>query len=158
MRAGPVRLVAMSFEDLPPDWAQRPVTDPAITADLLDLVVGTGDRLEGAIGLLLCGPGGRLLQPVLVSAPTQDVVDDDYRRVFDVMAQALGDPPDGARSGMLVALGRPEYRHAAREDARWRDAAVASCAEHGIDLLGVWLVTPDVIRPLPLPGSDLRSA
>jgi len=158
MRARPVRLVAMSFEDLPPDWAQRPVTDPAITADLLDLIVGRCDRLEGAIGLLLCGPGGRLLQPVVVSAPTEAVLDEDYRRVFDVMAQAFGDPPDGARPGILVALGRPDHRHAAREDARWREAAIASCTEHGIDLLGVWLVTPNVIRPLPLPGSDLRSA
>jgi hypothetical protein len=158
MRVRPARLIGMSFEDLPPDWAQRPVTDPAITADLLDLVIGDRDRHEGAIGLLICGPGGRLLQPVVVSAPTDDVLEDDYRRVFDVMADALGDPPDGARPGMLVALARPDYRHAAREDDRWRDAAVASCAEHGIDLMGVWLVTPEVIRPLPLPGSDRRSA
>jgi len=55
-------------------------------------------------------------------------------------------------------VARPDYRHAERDDARWRDAAAASCAEHGIDLLGVWLGTPDVIRPMPLPGSDRRSA
>ena len=148
----------MSFEDLPPDWAQRPVTDPAITADLLDLVVGDRDRHQGAIGLLLCGPSGRLLQPVVVSVSRDEVQGDDHRRVFDVMAQAFGDLSDGARPGMLVAVARPDYRHAARDDARWRDAAVTSCAEHGVDLLGVWLVTPDVIRPLPLPDSGRRSA
>jgi hypothetical protein len=148
----------MSFEDLPADWAQRPVTDPAITADLLDLVVGDRDRHEGAVGVLLCGPSGRLLQPVVVSTPRAEVQGDDHRRVFDVMAHALGDPPDGAPPGILVAVARPDYRHAERDDGRWRDAAVASCAEHGIDLLGVWLVTPDVIRPMPLPGSDRRSA
>jgi hypothetical protein len=92
-----------------------------------------------------------------VSAPADEVVDGDYRRVFDVMAEALGDPPDGARPGILVALARPDYRHAARADARWRDAAVVSCAEHGIELLGVWLVTPEVIRPLP-PAASRRSA
>jgi hypothetical protein len=148
----------MSFEDLPPDWARRPVTDPDITADLLDLVVGDRDRHEGAIGLLLCGPGGRLLQPVVVSAPRDQVLEDDHRRVFDVMADAFGDPLDDARPGILVALARPDYRHAAREDDRWRDAAVASCEEHGIDLLGIWVVTPDVIRPLPSSEPDRRSA
>lgn len=147
----------MSFEDLPPDWAQRPVTDPEITADLLDLVVGDRDRHEGAIGLLLCGPGGRLLQPVVVSASRDEVQGDDYRRVFDVMAHAFGDRPDGVRPGILVALARPDYRHAARDDARWRDAAVSSCGEHAIDLLGVWVVTPEVLRPMPLP-STRRSA
>ena len=148
----------MSFEDLPTDWAQRPVTDPTITADLLDLVVGDRDRHEGAVGLLLCGPSGRLLQPVVVSAPRDDVLEDDRRRVFDVMAHALGEPPGGERPGMLVALARPDYRHAARDDARWRDAASASCAEHDINLLGVWLVTPQVIRPLRLPEPGRRSA
>lgn len=148
----------MSFVNLPPDWAQRPVTDPDITADLLDLVVGDRDRHEGAIGLLLCSPGGRLLQPVVVSAPRDEVLADDYRRVFDVMAHAFGDPPDDVRPGLLVALARPDSRHAGREDDQWRAAAVASCEEHGIDLLGVWVVTPDVIRPLPAPQSDRRSA
>jgi hypothetical protein len=148
----------MSFEDLPADWAQRPVTDPTITADLLDLVIGERDRHQGAIGVLLCGPGGRLLQPVVVSAPPEEVPEGEYRRVFDVMGQALGAPGDGPRPAMLVALARPDYRHVARQDDRWRAAAVTSCAEQGVDLLGVWVVSPDVIRRLPLPGSDRRSA
>ena len=59
----------MSFEDLPADWPQRPVTDSEITADLLDLIVGDRDRAVGALGILLCGRDERLLQPVVVEAP-----------------------------------------------------------------------------------------
>ena len=100
----------MTFAELPQDWPQRPVTDPAITADLLDLVVGDRDRHEGAVGLLLCGPSGRLLQPVVVSVSRDEVQGDDYRRVFDVMAQALGDHPDGARPPGLASDHVPPVR------------------------------------------------
>lgn len=147
----------MGFEDLPAGWSERPVTDPAITADLLDLVVGDRDRRDGAIGILVCGPQGRLFQPVVVSAPPADVDAADYRRVFDVMGQAMGRLDEG-RPGMLVAVARPGSRHTSAEDLRWRTAAIESCAEFDVDLLGVWLVTPEVIRPLPPPVAHQRSA
>ncbi len=39
----------MTYQDLPTDWPSRPVTDPAITSDLLDLVVRDADRVDGAL-------------------------------------------------------------------------------------------------------------
>jgi hypothetical protein len=140
----------MSFEDLPRDWPTRPVTDPAITADLLDLIVTDRDRSEGAIGLLLCGGEGRLTQPVVVSSPPAIVTPADRPKVFDVMCRAMsGGPPDGGPPGLLVAVARPGSAHPTPEDLRWRDAAIRSCDDHGVLLLGVWLMTPTSILPLP---------
>ena len=154
----------MSFEDLPADWPQRPVTDSEITADLLDLIVGDRDRAVGALGILLCGRDERLLQPVVVEAPDLHASAAERRQGFDNLCAAfchLSEP--GADSGdsglgMLVALARPGPPLATPGDLRWRDTAVQSCLDHGVALLGVWLVTPEVIQPLPLRASQRRSA
>jgi hypothetical protein len=164
MRRAFARLVGMSFEDLPADWPRRPVTDPEITADLLDLIVGDQDRAVGALGILLCSRDERLLQPVVVEAPDLRASAAERRQGFDKLCAAfchLSEP--GADSGdsglgMLVALARPGPVAATPGDLRWRDTAVRSCLDYGVALLGVWLVTPEVIRPLPLRASQRRSA
>jgi hypothetical protein len=153
----------MSFEDLPPDWARRPVTDPAITADLLDLVVGDCDRSVGALGILLCGRDDRLLQPVVVETPDLRVGAAERRRGFDNLCAAfchLDAPDEGQDSqfALLVALARPGPAVVTPSDLRWRDTAVESCHRYRVGLLGVWLVTPDVIRPLPPRASEQRTA
>lgn len=166
----------MTFEDLPPDWPHRPVTDPAITADLLDLVVGDRDRTAGALGILLCGRDDRLLQPMVVGAPDLEANAAERRRGFDTICSALG--PLGETGGersveknagrggetggpalsLLVAVARPGPALATAADLRWRDTAERSCRDYGVGLLGVWLVTPNVIRPLPARTSQCRSA
>jgi hypothetical protein len=164
MRGARARLVGMSFEDLPADWPQRPVTDPEITADLLDLIVGDRDRAVGALGILLCSRDARLLQPVVVEAPDREASSAERRQGFDNLRAAfchLTEPSaDSGDSGlgMLVALARPGPALATPGDLRWRDTAVQSGLDYGVTLLGVWLVTPEVIRPLPLRASQRRSA
>jgi hypothetical protein len=56
----------MTFEDLPNDWSDRPLTDPALLSDVLDLVVFEKDRAAGAVSFLLCDDEGRLVQPVTI--------------------------------------------------------------------------------------------
>lgn len=158
----------MSFEDLPSDWPQRPVTDPAITADLLDLVVTERDRAAGALGVLLCGRNERLLQPLVVEMPGYRLSAAERRRGFDNLCAAfchLGETPaDGvaeavnADLGILVALARSGAPLVTSGDLRWRDTAEQSCGSYGVALLGVWLVTPQVIRPLPPGAAARRSA
>jgi hypothetical protein len=164
MRDAHGRLVGMTFEDLPADWSRRPVTDSAITADLLDLLVGERDRAVGALGILLCGPGDRLLQPIVVEAPDRSADASERRQGFDNICSALcqldqpGDGQAGSGLGMLVALARPGPPMAGPADLDWRDTVVRSCADYGVRLLGVWLVTPDVIRELPARTSQRRTA
>jgi hypothetical protein len=154
----------MSFVDLPADWPRRPVTDPVITADLLDLVVGDRDRAVGALGILLCGRDDRLLQPIVVEAPDLRASASERRRGFDSICDALchlaepGAEDGNLGLGILVALGRPGPPLVTPVDLRWRDTAVRSCRDYRVGLLGVWLVTPEVIRPLPPRASHRRSA
>lgn len=150
----------MSFEDLPSDWPRRPVTDPEITADLLDLFIGDRDRAVGAVGVLLCQREGRLLQPVVVETPELRMGAAERRRGFDALCEAFGHlgEPGASDLGLLVAIARPGPPLVTPTDLGWRDTAYRSCQESGLALLGVWLVTPEVIRPVPLRASQRRSA
>ena len=60
--------------------------------------------------------------------------------------------------GVLVALARSGSPLVTAGDLRWRDTAEQSCRSYGVALLGVWLVTPEVIRPLPPGVAARRSA
>ncbi len=148
----------MTFEDLPADWPTRPVTDPQITADLLDLVVRERDRDEGALAVLICGPGRRLAQPVVLSSPPRGAPLAERRAILDVLCRAVADggpegsggAPGGAPgAGILLAVARTGHRFGTVEDCRWRDAAEQSCATFDIEMLGTWVVTPSLIRQLP---------
>jgi hypothetical protein len=158
----------MTFEDLPSDWPQRPVTDLTITADLLDLVVSERDRATGALGVLLCGRDERLLQPLVVEMPGYRLSAAERRRGFDNICAVschLGEPTgsDEAEAvngglGILFALARSGSPLVTSGDLRWRDTAEQSCQHYGVALLGTWLVTPEVIRPLPPAAASRRSA
>jgi len=154
----------MTFEDLPSDWPQRPVTDATITADLLDLIVTERDRAAGALGVLLCARDDRLLQHLVVEMPGYRLSAAERRRGFDNICAAfchVGEPTAGgvnADLGILVALARSGAPLVTSGDLRWRDTAEQSCQSYGVTLLGVWLVTPEVIRPLPSGAASRRSA
>ena len=57
----------MTFRDLPRDVKNRSLTDPALTADVIDLILGDEARASGAIGLMLCDAQDRGLQPVVLT-------------------------------------------------------------------------------------------
>ena len=99
----------MTFEDLPSDWPQRPVTDATITADLLDLIVTERDRAAGALGVLLCGRDERLLQPLVVEMPGYRLSAAERRRGFDNICAAfchVGEPTAGGGERRPRHLGR----------------------------------------------------
>ncbi len=148
----------MTFEDLPRDWATRPLTDPEITADVLDLVIRDSDRRAGSIGALICGPSGRLVQPVVMPVPQGGVPPGERGRFFDVVCQGvLAGLGRGCRGGVLVAIARLSHPFVTGEDREWRAAAQRSCDEHGVDLLGTWLVTRNVILAVDRGEGRLRS-
>lgn len=146
----------MTFQDLPADWPTRPVTDPAITADLLDLIVSDRDRATGAIGVLTCGPTRRLVQPVVVTLPPDGAEPSDRALVFDAVCGGI--TKAGGGGGVLVAVARSGAPFVTADDRAWHDAAQASCAAASVELLGTWLVTPSVIRPVFADASQEESA
>lgn len=51
----------MSFHDLPDDWSERPLTDPALVTDVLDLVGAIGRR--GSVLVAVARPAGLTVRP-----------------------------------------------------------------------------------------------
>ena len=151
----------MSFRDLPRDWPTRPITDPAIFADIIDLLVSDADRRDGAIHVVLCGPTRRIIQPCavtdLVSAPM-----DGRRTVFEPFVHALA----GGAGGLVVAIARPGRAAVIDSDRLWHQAAVEACRAGGIHLFaaavatpdGVWRLpdAPELAQPEPGPGGQRR--
>ena len=59
-------MLRMSFDDLPDNWPELPLTDQRLLADVLDLVVSEQSRRDGALYVLLCDENARLLQPIAI--------------------------------------------------------------------------------------------
>jgi len=137
----------MTFADLPPDWPTRPVTDPDITPDLLDLVVRDVDRVDGALCILLCGEQGQLVHPMVFPRPPTRMSREQRGTVFAALEALAAE--EGLRGGILVAVAREKGAFVTDTDRAWHDAAIASCRASGLRLLGVWVVTRRVIRQVP---------
>ena len=104
---GPVRramMHRMSFDDLPDNWPELPLTDQRLLADVLDLVVSEQSRRDGALYVLLCDEHARLMQPMaidLLEAPA----DPDARR--QLMASVIDVTKHlGEKGSYVVAIAR----------------------------------------------------
>ena len=158
----------MAFTDLPSDWSQRAVTDPAIFTDLVDLVVTVRDRSRGCLGIWICGPTGRLQQPIVIEASpgafdvapdhvgpghegvasADGVTTSDVRLAIDSVATTL---TEHARpgSGLVIVIGRPGRADTTDADRHTHEVAIEVCRAHGIPLLGAAVATPERIWALP---------
>lgn len=136
----------MSFDDLPHDWPERPLTDPRLLADVLDLVVTSRSRDRGALYVLLCDDADRLLQPIAVDdvppAPEPAECDRVLQAVLGPVADLV---PHGS---FLVAVARPGGLSVTPADDGWAESARR--VRGPWRLLGVHVVTADGSRPVPL--------
>ncbi|WP_130012231.1 hypothetical protein [Serinicoccus sediminis] len=133
----------MSFEDLPRDWPARVLDDPVVTADVVDLVVSDADRSAGALGFLLCRPGGTLAQPVVVG----DLRGEDPLVVVDRMVEVVAHLPDTPGFVLAVARARGLVGDA---DRRLHQHALDACAAAGLTLWGTYLATHAGVTHLPV--------
>jgi hypothetical protein len=130
----------MSFEDLPDDWSDRPVTDPALLDDVLDLFVSAASREAGALYLLLCDGEDRVAQPIVVDdLPVQCRADEAERLLHAFVSAAATLRAD---LGLLLAVARPGTPRATAADRLWLTVADGVCDRLGVRLLGVHAVTP----------------
>ena len=135
----------MSFDDLPDDWSDRPLTTPTLVADVLDLVLAEADRRIGALAFLLCDGTGRLLAPAVVTDVPDDIENDERQRMIETFVRPLG--PAGS---LHLAIGRQDGLSIRAGDRAWAAAAAEVCAG-GPRLLGVHLLTLHGYRELRLP-------
>jgi hypothetical protein len=152
----------MGFQDLPADWPDRPLTDPQLLADVLDLTLSHRDRVEGSIGVLVCDADQRLLVPAVIGELDEIAPDAErskgLRNFVSAVVDGLGAGSGAGPLGLHFSIARRYGLSITSDDLRWRDAAVAACGSR-VTLLGVHVVTVEGSRlvpgrwPLPSGGS-----
>ncbi|HET8595025.1 MAG TPA: hypothetical protein VFM07_07235 [Intrasporangium sp.] len=141
----------MGFQDLPRGWAERPITDPVIFEDVIDLVVPERSRSEGAIYLLLTHPDGRLLQPLARPEGRSGEPSPEDARRWSALLQELAE--HGTRS-LVIVLARPGASELTPEDEAALRLLEAAADAAGIILHGQAMATPSGILTLRPPRSD----
>lgn len=133
----------MSFHDLPADWPNRPVTDPDLFTDVIDLCVSERDRATGALYALLCDVDGHLVQPIAVAAGRRvRHPGDDAERLalLDPFAAVLAS--QAPAGGLVVALARRGAAEATPADRLWHESARQVCRHHEVRLLATAVASP----------------
>jgi hypothetical protein len=142
----------MTFTDLPANWPDRPLTDPALAAHVVDLFVSEGERRQGVLSALLCNAQARFLAAIHLDLPQNFpyISPKACVRALAPLIPALELRSDGA---LLLALGRPTPDPTS--DQYWSQAAVQTCQAASIRLLGFYIATPGHVyaphSPTPTP-------
>jgi len=138
----------MTFDDLPADWPTRPITDPALFLDVVDLCVSEHHRAAGAVYVLLCDPQARLVQPCALPtgnrvSDARGVGDQERRGILDPFATALATQQPGG--GLVVVVARPGRQEPTRPTGAGTEPHRRSAT---VTTSGCWR-----LRWRPLPGS-----
>lgn len=134
----------MSFDDLPDDWRERPLTDPRLVADVLDLMVSDADRRSGCLAVLLCDEQARLMQPGIIGDLDFDTSEAERGRMLGTFVTNLAEYFDS----VLFALARADGLSITADDEAWARAVQRACNDE-MRLLGFHLVTRDGSRLVP---------
>jgi hypothetical protein len=137
----------MTFKDLPSDLKNLPLTDPALAADVIDLIIGEEARASGAIGFMLCDARDRGLQPVVLPDVPDTADADGLHQLLEHLLPLVAE--EGG--SVLVGRGRRRGLTPSDTDREWHELTIAACARHGVRLLGYYLATADGIVALPEP-------
>ncbi len=135
----------MSYHDLPHDIRTRPLGDPTLQGDVVDLVLGIEERRSGAVALMLCDEDDRGVQPVVLTDLPEDASVTDLRRLLDLLLPVVGEQ----RGAILVGRGRRRGLLPSDLDRQWHQATIEACDRYGVRLLGFHLASPDGVAALP---------
>lgn len=139
----------MTFTDLPANWPDLPLTDPALAADVVDLFISAGDRRRGVLSALLCNAEARFLAAIHLDLPEGSLRSSSkfYNKALAPLIPALELRSDGA---LILALGRPAADPTS--DHNWTQAVTQTCQAASIRLLGFYVATPDYLYAPSLPA------
>jgi hypothetical protein len=146
---------SMSFENLAPTWTDQPLTDPAVTADVVDLMVSRGDRRRGTLTVLICDPDDHYVATMTIELPPNCIpsrADPTSASPAELCGTALHPVIPAVHTapgtGLVLTLGRPGPARLPDLDNQWAQAAIAICHAAGIRLLGFYIATKDdIYRP-----------
>ena len=136
-------LCRMTFEDLPPDWPSRPLSDALLACDVLDLCVSHADRLQTGLCVLVLRPDLTLAQPIFVAGPMP--------RAGRVSAlSTLFSACSAHDVGAALVLGIVHEESALSDkDRALHQEAIEVCRRLGLNLVGTHLVTASDVETLP---------
>lgn len=137
----------MSYHDLPDDIRTRPLSEPTLQGDVVDLVLGLEDRRGGAVALMLCDEDDRGLQPIVLTDLPEAAAVEDLQRLLDLLLPVVGQ----MQGAILVGRGRRRGLLPSDLDRAWHQATIEACARYGVRLLGFHLASPDGVAALPSP-------
>ncbi|OFE16440.1 hypothetical protein BA895_19185 [Humibacillus sp. DSM 29435] len=137
----------MTFENLPVNIKELPLTDRRLAADVIDLIISGEARADGCLGIMVCDEHDRGVLPIVLSDVPHDGDIEAVATLFDLVLPLVVE-----RGGsLLVGRGRPRGGVLNDVDRAWHQQAIDSCAAHDVPLLGFYLATRDGVFPLPEP-------
>ncbi|GAA2479755.1 hypothetical protein [Terrabacter carboxydivorans] len=140
----------MRFDELPRDWAQRPITDPEVFEGVVDLIVTEQSRSEGATYLLLCHPNLHLLQPICLAEEPRRV---DAGEVLEGVRLLLGEVSRHDVHDVVMVIARPGRVTPTPRDRDLRTAFEGACRATGVTLHAVAIAAMDDVAVLPPEGA-----
>ena len=141
----------MRFDELPRDWAQRPITDPDVFEGVVDLIVTEQSRSEGATYLLLCHPNLHLLQPICLPDEPRRV---DVGEVLDGVRRLLTEVSRHDVRDVVMVIARPGRATPTPRDHDLRAAFEGACRTTGFTLHAVAIAALDDVAVLPAEGDS----
>jgi hypothetical protein len=151
VRVDRTMLKGMRFDDLPSDWAQRPITDHDLFEGVIDLVVTDRSRAAGTLHVLLCHANGRLMQQVSIGEHP-----DDPAEVMRGLSTLLTNLADIDVRHVVIVIARSGPALPTPHDHDLRAAFEGACRTAGADLLGVAVAGVDDV--VALPGDETRNS
>ena len=137
----------MTFEDLPQNVKDIPLTDRRLAADVIDLLISEEDRAGGCVGLMVCDEEHRGILPIVLSDVPHNADVDALTTLLDLILPLVVE-----RGGsLLMGRGRPGGGVPTDVDRTWHQQTIDSCRAHGVPLLGFHVATRDGITALPEP-------
>lgn len=129
----------MSFEDLPDDWSDHPLSTPGLAIDVVDLFFRGRDRAAGALLLLLCDAQHRLLQPIVIDDVPWLASQPERSRFFDGF---LGHFPEAT----MVAAVSSRFMLPPGVARGWRESAEAALGDR---LIAFFTAVPNAVVEVP---------
>ena len=143
-------LLGMTFLDLPPTWTDQPLTDPAVAADVVDLMLTLGDRQRGTFAVILCDPDNLYRATITVDLPSEfDRLApplDTHALCSTALSPIIPAIQTAPNTSVILALGRPGPLHSPALDQDWSTAATNITQAAHLNLLSFHIATPEGIH------------
>jgi hypothetical protein len=135
----------MTFDDLPDSWSQLPLTTQPLLDDVLDLMVGVHDRIEGGLVLLVCDSEVRLVQPIVIGPGHVSFDPALAHSILSTLGEAFAHISGGA---LVVAVARRSGLDPTPDDEAWVATLRDGLRAMGWTLSSAHVVTMAGARPI----------